>query len=209
MAEKINGKKLRFAKAIRVSTEQQEQQGESLRVQHSQAADDIPFLNGTVVETYGGQEHATDGWEKAEIERLLADAERDRFDAVWFSHPDRWSRDNAMSHRGLEVFLEHGIRFFIGRSEQNLADPQVRLMLAVHAAMGAYHAQTQTKKSMEARIHRAKRGIPTGGNLPYGRERDKENKEWIVNEESGCSPLTVQSGIWPVKLYRTWQRSMA
>jgi len=79
--------------------------------------------------------------------------------------------------------LANGIRFFIGREEQNLADPQVRFMLAIHAAVGAYNAKVQTKKSLEARIHRAKRGVPTSGNKPFGRIWDDKGQKWLVDEE--------------------------
>jgi hypothetical protein len=50
---------LRFAVLIRVSTEKQERRGESLRAQAEQSRDAAGSLNGEIVATYAGQEHAT------------------------------------------------------------------------------------------------------------------------------------------------------
>ena len=54
-------------------------------------------LGGRIVEWYGGQEHGTAGYEKKEVDRLIADAGRGRFDAVIVTDADRWSRDNTKS----------------------------------------------------------------------------------------------------------------
>jgi DNA invertase Pin-like site-specific DNA recombinase len=104
-------KKLRFAALRRVSTEQQEKVGESLRTQTTQLEKYVAELGGSIVGWYGGQEHATPGHEKKEVQRLLQDAQRKTFDAVIVTDADRWSRDNAASQAGLEVFRDQGIRW--------------------------------------------------------------------------------------------------
>src|SRR5262245_9034732 len=93
---------LRFASLIRVSTEQQEKEGESLSTQSKQNQEDVKALGGRIVANYGGQEHATPGWEKTELFRLIADSAKGLFDAVIVNHEDRWSRDNATSQSGLD-----------------------------------------------------------------------------------------------------------
>ena len=55
-------KGLRFAPIIRVSTEKQERQGESLQTQKEQILQNVKVLGGTIPEycwEYSGQEHAT------------------------------------------------------------------------------------------------------------------------------------------------------
>ncbi len=174
--KKPQSKPLRFAVLIRVSTEKQKQKGESLRTQESQTKDAVAQLGGTINRSYGGQEHATAGWERKQLDQLLEDAERPQrpFDAVMVTHPDRWSRDNVRSQTGLEALQGNGVRFFVLTQEQDLYDPTARLMLALAASIGSYQAGLQSKKSLETRIHKAKRGWPTCGKLPYGRTFDKE-----------------------------------
>ena len=75
---KSNGTPLRFAALVRVSTERQEKQGESLRTQQSQIESAVKKLAGTVTKWYAGQEHATAGWEREQRDRMLAEAEKDR-----------------------------------------------------------------------------------------------------------------------------------
>jgi site-specific DNA recombinase len=176
-----NGRPLRFAPLVRVSTEKQEQQGESLRTQRSQNERDVELLGGRVVGWYGGQEHGTPGWEKKEVDRLIADAGKDKYDAVIVAHADRWSRDNAKSAEGLDALRRHGIRFFVSVTEYNLFNPEHVLFLDLSSAIGKFQAGNQNKKSILNRIARARRGVPTGGKLPFGRSYDKATGRWDVD----------------------------
>ncbi len=180
---------LRFAALIRVSTEKQEQQGESLKVQRASIERDVKALGGKVMEWYGGQEHATEGWERKELDRLLHDAGRKtrKFDAVIVAYQDRWSRDNAKNKQGLKIFKSRGIRFFIGQTGYDLFNPEHNLILGLSAEIGGFFAAQQAKKSIENRIARARRGLPSGGKKPYGRrwvwDSDRQGGKWVVDKE--------------------------
>ena len=137
-------------------------------------------LNGKVVAWYGGQEHATPGYEKKELDRLLHDTPRDKFDGVIVAYADRWSRDNSKSREGLKVFKDHGIRFFVGTSEYDLFNPEHRLMLGMSAEFGEFQASQQKKKSLLSRIERAEKGWPACGKLPFGRTFDDQTKKWGI-----------------------------
>jgi DNA invertase Pin-like site-specific DNA recombinase len=178
MADK---KALRFAALVRVSSETQEKQGESLQTQRKSNERDVHRLGGVIAGWYGGQEHATPGWEKREVDRLIADAAAGTFDAVIVAYADRWSRDNAKSKEGLDGFRKHGVRFFVGTMELDLFDPQHRFILGMHAEVGEFIALQQTKKSLETRIERAKAGRPACGKLPFGRTFDQKTSEWGID----------------------------
>lgn len=173
---------LRFAALTRVSTEKQEKEGESLRAQKTEIENAVKQLGSNIVEWYGGQEHATPGHEKKEINRLLDDVRKNKFDAVIVTDADRWSRDNKVSQTGLEIFETHNIRFFIGMSEQDLTNEDDTLFLAFSAIIGQYAAKKQKRKSLLSRIHRAKRGLPTCGRLPYGRIYE-EKSGWGIDKQ--------------------------
>jgi site-specific DNA recombinase len=178
-----NGKKLRFASLVRVSSEQQEKEGESLPVQRAANQRDIDLLGGVLVGSYGGQEHATPGWEKKEIDRLIADAARDQFDAVIVAHADRWSRDNAKSAQGLEAFKHHGIRFFVSTTEYKLHNPEHKLFLNLSSAIGEFQASNQRKKSILSKIARARKGMPPNQKRPYGRVFDRKSGQWSIDPD--------------------------
>lgn len=185
---KLQTNKLRFAALRRVSTERQEKLGESLQTQ-TKNIQEVAANLGTIVEWYGGQEQATPGHEKKEIERLLRDARKQPrpFDAVIVTHPDRWSRDNVASQDGLEILREHHIRFFVGSTEYSLFDPNHRLFLGMSAVIGQFFSHNQMEKSLVNRIERAKRGMPTCGKLPFGRKfiwsDDRQGGKWVVDPE--------------------------
>ncbi len=185
MIRAVKDKPLRFAAFIRVSTEKQEKQGESLQTQSTQLAQAVEALGGKITARYGGQEHATPGWEKKELDKLLAHAAKSPrpFDAVMVFDPSRWSRDNIANATGLEVLRDSGVRFFCLTQEYDLFEPTSRMFLSMHAAFAEHDALLKNLKSIEARIHRAKRGVPTGGNLPFGRIWLGEGGGWKLDEE--------------------------
>jgi len=174
---------IRFATLIRVSTEKQEKQGESLRTQKTLLGQAVKQLNGVIAARYGGQERATSGSEHEELNRLLADAGKKNkpFNAVIVTDATRWSRDNVKSETGLEHLRKQGIRFFVLTTEHDLFNAEDRLFLGLTSTIGAYQARTQKQKSLLNRIHRAKRGIPTCGNLPFSRTFDKKTGQWGVD----------------------------
>ena len=179
-------KKLRFAPLIRVSTEKQEKQGESLQTQRKQIVQYVKSLDGHIPNRcwkYSGQEHATPGQERENLDRLLEESYKDIFDAVIVCDASRWSRDNEKSKAGLKILKKNGIRFFAGTTEFNLFEPQATLFLGMSTEMNEFFALEQTKKSIENRIERAKKGIPSSGKLPYGRTYDKQKDAWDVDME--------------------------
>ncbi len=178
--------KLRFAPLVRVSTESQEREGESLRTQKAQIEQAVKALNGTLIADpwrYSGQEHSTPGFERKRFDQLLKDAERGIFDAVIVTDPSRWSRDNVKSGQGLQILRDNGIRFFAGQTEHDLFDPTSELFLGMSVQINQYLAKIQTQKSLRSRINRASRSIPTVGNLPFGRTFDRETGIWRIDRE--------------------------
>jgi len=178
-------KQLRFAPIVRVSTEKQEKQGESLQTQKKQIIHYVNQLNGVIPKScwnYSGQEHATAQFERKKFNMLIADASKNKFDAVIVCDPSRWSRDNLKSEKGIEILKKNNIRFFIGMSETDLYNPDQSLLLTITTNINAYVAQSSALKSITNRIEKAKKNIPACGSLPSGRTYDKKTG-WGTNPE--------------------------
>jgi site-specific DNA recombinase len=180
----MSDKSLRFAALIRVSTEKQEKQGESLRTQDTQLTACVTQLGGVVTIKYAGQEHATPGYERQLLEQLLADAQKPikSFDAVIVTDPSRWSRDNTVSERGLEILRDNGILFYVGTQAQDLFNDEVILYLSMNAVFNKHQSRVQRRKSLENRIARARAGKPACGKLPFGRTYDKKAERWGIDK---------------------------
>jgi hypothetical protein len=67
-------------------------------------------------------------------------------------------------------------------TEYDLCNPEHVLFLELSAAIGKFAADNTSRKSILNRIERAKRGIPAGGGIPFGRTYDKESGVWAVDE---------------------------
>ncbi len=181
----MKNKKLRFAPLIRVSTEGQEEKGESLRTQKTRIIQYVKSLGGVIPKhcwKYSGQEHATPDFrqERKMFDQLLKDCSKNLFDAVIVDDCSRWSRDVLKSKQGLGVLLENNIEFYIGTSKYDFYSPQHELIMNFMTGANQFTASEQTRKSLLNRIERAKRGYFTAGQPPFGRERDKETGKLCI-----------------------------
>jgi DNA invertase Pin-like site-specific DNA recombinase len=177
----------RWAAMTRVSSEEQENKGESLRTQLANIESDVRLLGGRIVKRYCGQEHATGIEERKQLLRLMEDARAGCFDAVMIAYLDRWDRGSLEAKEALEVFKKHGIRFYVSVTEYDLFNPEHLLVVEFAAVISKFFALNQLKKSMLNKIARAKRGYRTcGAQLPYGRtytEREDGPPVWGINLE--------------------------
>jgi DNA invertase Pin-like site-specific DNA recombinase len=177
-------KQIRFAPLIRVSTERQEKQGESLKTQRKQLEGAIASLNGVIYRWYAGQEHATPDQERRILEGLMRDALDKRFDAIMVADLSRWSRDNGKSKEYTKILKDKGIRFFVGLREIDLFDPSQAFILGMSVEVAEFFATGQAYSSIQNRINRAKEGfLSSSGRFPYGRIFNKQTKEWAIDEE--------------------------
>ncbi len=180
----MSEEKLVYAPLIRVSTERQEKQGESLNTQRKQLETAILHLGGRIFDWYGGQEHATPDQERQEMERLMRDALDHKIEAIMVTDISRWSRDNRKSKDYVRQLKDNGIKFFVGTKELSLYDPTQAFMLGISVEVAEFFASEQAYKSIINRIERAKAGRPSSsGRVPFGRLFNKKTGEWTVDEE--------------------------
>ena len=178
-------KKLRFAPLIRVSTERQEKQGESLNVQKKRIKECVKSLGGVVPDScwkYSGQEHATPNSERNLLDDLLSDSGKDLFDAVIVYDVSRWSRDNSQNKRGLNILRKNNIEFYVGATKYDLHKSEASFYLGMSTEMNEFIAGIQKEKSIESKIERLRAGIPASGSMPWGRTYSKE-LGWDIDKD--------------------------
>jgi hypothetical protein len=96
---------------------------------------------------------------------------------------DRLDRGSEEGRQARKVFEKHRVRLFIGTTEYRLDEPDHNLFLDMNSAIGKFAADNQTKKSLLNRIERARRGIPSGGSLPFGRTYNRESGVWGIDPD--------------------------
>lgn len=177
---------MKFAPLIRVSTEEQQEKGDSLALQKSQIVQAVTILGGTVPDycwQYSGQESATTSEERLRFDKLLEDAPKGLFDAVMVADESRWSRENLKSETGLDILKKAGIKFFVLVREIDLFDHNQAFILRMLVNIHSYSAAQNAVKSILGRIHLAKKGVPTGGRIPHARTYDKKARTWAIDQE--------------------------
>jgi hypothetical protein len=175
------GKPLRLGGLIRVSGEAQERKGESLRVQRQQIEHAADLLGVAVTAWYGGQEHATEGWERKELKRLTAAVACGAIDAPILANATRWDRGSEEAAEAKKVFKAKGAPIFIGTTKYDLRVPEHELFLDMSSAFGKFDASSRRKASLLSRIKRAKDGKPSVGELPFGRTYDRQGGAWGID----------------------------
>lgn len=160
---------LRFARLVRVSTEQQGRKGESLRTQRKRIESIVEMLGGIIVKDYEGQEHASEGYDRAIFNQLLEDAKQKLFDAVMVCDVSRWSRDQIKALEGLRTLRNNGIKFYVEAMEFDLSKPESEFTLSILAAAAKLQVDVGVYKSVQNKIAKAERGWPVCGNPPFGR----------------------------------------
>ena len=178
--------KLRFAPLIRVSTESQEKRGESLLSQESRIKTNVEMLGGTIPDhawTYCGQEHSSEGFERKLFDQMISDCAKNFFDCIMVDDASRWARDVVKSKTTLDVLRKNGIKLFVGAMEIDLFSPDPMFIFDMQITVAEYYAQIRSYKGTLNKIHRAKRGLPSSGKLPYGRTFDKKTKAWGIDAE--------------------------
>ncbi len=174
---------LRLALYARVSTEAQEEDGQSLTTQIEMMREAARRLGATVAAVYQVQESAMPGRERPSLTRMLRDAAAGSFDAVMVCKLDRLSRSvEVLTHveNSLRTF---GIQLFEGRDEHNLRSAEGRLNRGMQALIGEYSVNRLKWSACASRLDRARRGWPHSGTVPFGREvskvRDRKNLDAV------------------------------
>ena len=129
---------LNFAIYARVSTESQEEDGQSLDTQLKMMQDNVQRLGGKVTKPYPIQESAMPGEKRDSITSLLRDAANGCFDAVMVCKLDRLSRSIEVLKYIERNLLNFGILLFEGSEQHNLRSAEGSLNRGMQALIGEY-----------------------------------------------------------------------
>ena len=163
--------KKRFAILCRVSTEKQEEKGESLSLQEKQLKDNVKRLGGIIPKghIYSSKEHSSIGYDRKTLNKMLNNAKAGiYFDAVMVADHTRLGRNSKISRESIEKLKNEKIDLYFGIKKFDYYSPDDIFSTDILTAAAQYLVDQSAKKSIESKIERAKRGWPMQGK-PYGR----------------------------------------
>jgi DNA invertase Pin-like site-specific DNA recombinase len=161
--------KLNFAIYARVSSESQEEDGQSLETQIDMMRENVQRLGGALTKVYRIQESAMPGSERPSLTLLFGDAAKGLFDAVMVCKLDRLSRSIESLKKVERIFGDLCVLLFEGTEQHNLKSAEGSLTRGMQALIGEYSVNRLKWAAAASRFERAKRGWPHSKVLPFGR----------------------------------------
>jgi len=190
---------VRIAVYARVSTEAQEDEGQSLVTQVTLMKEAATRLGAEVVEVYQVQESAMPGRARPSLTRLMKDAAAGSFDAVMVCKLDRLARAIDVLNHVESQLRRFGIDLYEGTEKHNLQSAEGRLTRGMQALIGEYAVNRLKWSACLSRLERAQRGWPHSGAVPWGRVvakvKDRRNMDarWSLDTEKAVLAQAMYS----------------
>lgn len=182
------GKTIKAALYVRVSTDRQAEEGYSIEVQKQRLEAFSKTFDGEV-ET---QLYIDDGFSGASLQRpamqrMISDVESGRLTHVCVYKLDRLSRSQKDTlHLIEDVFLPNDIAFISIQESFNTATAFGRAVvgiLSVFAQLERENIYERTRSGMQKRVEQ---GLwPGGGGVPFGYDYDREKGVLVPNADAG------------------------
>jgi site-specific DNA recombinase len=175
----------RFALLCRVSTRGQKEKGKSLHDQEQRGREYAKERHGQVVKVFTGFESATRPAEdRALLQRVLREAERHAFDALWVIDKSRLSRSPATTEVVLARLAKLKIELHTAQGPVAIGSAEAGFIAIVEAAADLLSSTRSKERLQSSRETMLKNGEHAFGRWPWGRRWNKTTKEWEVDAEA-------------------------
>lgn len=160
----------RTAKYIRVSTDQQEMNGDSLEVQEDKLNDYINSHDDLILaDTYIDGGVSGQKLMREEITRLIEDVKADKIDLIIFTRLDRWFRNLKHFLNIGEILEKHNCAWIaIDQPYYETRTPYGRAFVNNSMIWAELEAQNDSDRIKEHNKNRIKNGFAVSGSVPLG-----------------------------------------
>jgi site-specific DNA recombinase len=168
----------------RVSSKAQSDDGESLLLQEQMITEYIARQGWELTEIYADKGISGKSIEgRKALQRLLGDATNGVFDAVVIHSLSRFGRNTRDLLSNLEHLKRNNVSLISLKENIDFSTTTGQLIFTVLGAVSELERETIRERTMENRIARGKRGVPTAGKIPFARRYDKVTGNWTLDEE--------------------------
>lgn len=174
---------MRVAGYIRVSTDEQAKEGYSLDAQRDKLINFCKSQDWTLVEIYVEEGKSAKDLNRPELQRMLSDAQNDRYDVVLVYRLDRLTRSVMDLYKLLQTFEEHNIKFKSATEIYDTTTAMGKLFITIVAALAQWERENLSERVRFGMEELVRGGKWPGGPVPYGYVWDGENMH-IVPEEA-------------------------
>ena len=148
-------------------------EGNSVERQEALSRRKAKVLGWEVVDVYRDNDiSASTGKRRPEYERMLADVQTGRIDAIVARHEDRLTRRPVENEDLIEIADKYGVALSTAESEVDLATEAGRLHFRIMGSVARFEVERKGSRQRAANDQRASRGLPYGGRRAFGYESD-------------------------------------
>lgn len=187
MDKKDKNKLTRVALYIRVSTDRQAKEGDSLEAQEKALIDYAKEHNYIITDTYVDGGESGQKIKRTNLQRLLGDVENNKIDLVIMTKLDRWFRNVSDFYKVIEVLKRNKVDWKTIWEDYDTTTASGEFWLNMSLALGQMEAKRTGERISDIFEHKFKfQKTVCSGNRKYGYNISVEKKYIINEEEAEC-----------------------
>lgn len=171
---------MRAALYIRVSTQEQAQEGFSINAQKVSLIKYCESMEYTIADIYIDDGYSAKDTNRPMLQQLLADAEERLFDTVIVHKLDRFSRNVGNMYELVERLQKLGISFQSKQEKFDTGTPMGRAVMGILSVLAQWERETIAERVRFGVEQMVREGKRPGSVLPYGYTSEAE----IIPEEA-------------------------
>lgn len=177
---------MRCAIYRRVSTDMQREEGFSLEAQKMRLEAYAISQGWTIVDDYNDEGYSAKNMDRPELQRLLSDMEKQKFDVILVYRLDRLTRSVLDLHHLLKSLDENDVVFQSATESYETKTSNGRMMISIIATLAQWERETIAERVYESMLRRSETGQRNGAPAPFGYDsndgkliQNKDEAKWV------------------------------
>lgn len=172
---------MKAALYIRVSTDEQAQEGYSIKAQEQRLKDYLKSQGWILFDSYIEDGYSAKNLERPTMKRLIEDIKKQEFDVVLVYKLDRLVRSVADLHELLQLFDENNVKFKSATEMFDTTSAMGRFFITLVASMAQWERENLAERVIMGMNRMVEEGNRPGAVAPFG--YDHEDGKLVINEK--------------------------
>lgn len=171
---------MRAAIYVRVSTEEQAEDGYSIKAQVERLNAYAASQDWKIVKTYIDDGQSAKDMNRTNLTNMLNDLKHDIFDCILVYRLDRLTRSVLDLYTMLNLFEKYNVKFKSATEVYDTTTAMGRLFITLVAALAQWERENLGERVRMGMTQKAKEGKWTVSLPPFGYDKDEKNGDYLV-----------------------------
>ena len=187
----MENKIIKVALYIRVSTDRQAKEGDSLEAQENALVEYCNKNNYIIIDKYIDGGESGQKLKRTNLQRMLDDVKENKFELILMTKLDRWFRNIGDFYKVIEIIKKHNINWKTIWEDYDTTTASGEFWLNMSLSMGQLEAKRTSERINEVFDYKynIQKTVCTG-QAPYG-YKISEEKKLIVDEEKAKNVIAL------------------